>query len=282
MKGKIYHPDYEIEYFEYGQGPRTMLAFHGFDNHAEDFKPLADSLINEYKIIAVNLFFHGESKVAEHVIEKGFHPDDLKKLFDELEKKFPAEKYSLAGYSMGGRIVLKLLEIYPEKIEEIILIAPDGIKVSPMYTFLTQTRIGKTLFRKVIKRPSVFFTTANFLKAIKILPENKYKFVVGNFNSHQKREKVYSVWMVFRKILSKMEDLKSILKKHSIDVYLFFGKYDKIIPVSIGKNFKDKIGRNFSLHVLDAGHNLMKPNTLLEISKTLVAKKNDAVKKTAS
>jgi hypothetical protein len=70
--------------------------------------------------------------------------------------------------------------------------------------------------------------------------------------------------------------------KYPVSIQLFLGKYDTIIPPSVGKNFQDKIGKNVSLHILDTGHNLMKPNTLLEISNILLAKKNDAAEKTTS
>ena len=273
MQGIIFHTDYAIEYFEYGHGPKIMFAFHGFNNHALDFKKLGEILAEDYKVIAFNIFFHGESHAQHNLVEKGFQNEDLKNLFSEMSSKFPAEKYTLLGYSLGGRIVLKILEILPEKMEDIILIAPDGIRISLFYKFLTQTLFGKYLLKRVVKKPSLFFLLADWIKKIGLVSEKKYHFAKGNFDSNSKREKVYLVWMILRKIVSRKADLKNIIQKFNIPINLFFGKYDTIIPASIGLNFRKGMEKYISLDVLETGHKMINDKTLLDIAQKFKAKK---------
>ena len=276
MRGLIRNTDYEIEYFVYGTGKKILFAFHGFNNHAEDFKVLENFFGNDYTIVAVNLFFHGDSHAQNHLVEKGFSVDDLKNLFDELASLFPAEKYTLIGYSLGGRIVLKLLEIYPEKLEKIILLAPDGIRISIVYRLLTQTSLGRILLKRVIDNPSIFFVLARILRKSGLVGEKRYHFTLENFDSKTKRWKVYLVWMTLRKIISKKSGVKNIIRKHNIPMHLFFGKHDRIIPPSIGIKFQKGMEEYISLTVLESGHHLLKENVVTEIASNLKKTKNDS------
>ncbi len=269
MRGLITHENYKIEFFEYGSGHRIILAFHGFNNHAEDFKALAQIIGTQFKVIAINLFFHGDSHAHNDIIEKGFSIDDLKDLFNRISALYPSEKYTLMGYSLGGRIVLKLLEIYPGRVGKIILLAPDGIKISPVYRLLTQYEPGQRLLKRVAENPSTFFTLARFLRKSGLVSEKKYAFGINNFDTKNKRDKVYRVWMIFRKIISDKTSIKDIIKKHKIPVHLIFGKHDRIIPSSIGINFQKGMSDQITFHNLDSGHRLLKEKNLLEIARII-------------
>ncbi len=276
MHGKITHKDYELEYFVYGKGEKTAFAFHGFNNHAVDFRPLEDELGDIYKIVSINLFFHGTSHAHVGIVEKGFSVNDLKDLYKNLSGIFSAEKYTLIGYSLGGRIVLKLLEIIPEKIERIILLAPDGIKISPFYKFLTQTQIGKNVLADVVRDPSTFHFVAKILRNVRLVSEKKYQFAVGNFDTDQKRKKVFLVWMTFRKVFSDAQNLKKIIARFKIPVHLFFGRYDKIIPPAIGLKYRKGFEKLITLDIIDAGHKLLREKNLHEIGRRIRQIKNDA------
>jgi pimeloyl-ACP methyl ester carboxylesterase len=272
MRGLITHKDYEVEFFEYGSGDKIIFAFHGFNNHAEDFRTFGEVTANHFKTIAINLFFHGTSIACSDIVERGFTVEDLKGLFNKLSMLFPAEKYTLIGYSLGGRIALKIMEICPEKIERLILIAPDGIKINPIYRNLTQTSSGQKLFKQVTNNPSIFFVVAMLLRKLRLVTEKKYFFALNNFDSKQKREKLYLVWMIFRKIISDQAHLKKIIKKNNINIDLFYGKHDRIIPSAIGKNFRKGMEANISFHDMDSGHQLLKEKILKEIANIVMHK----------
>jgi pimeloyl-ACP methyl ester carboxylesterase len=196
-------------------------------------------------------------------------------LFDDLAKRFPAEKYSLIGYSLGGRIVLKLLEIYPEKIDRILLLAPDGIRISLFYRFLTQTLAGQKLMAWVIKNPSFFLTLAGFLKKTGMISEKRYRFALGNFDTEKKRKKVFLVWMTLRKTVSDLAIVKKVIRKYQIPVNLFFGRFDTIIPPSVGRKFQKGMEKNITLTVLESGHRLLREQTLGEVAQKFLKIKND-------
>lgn len=266
MSDFIKKGNYSLEYFRYGSGKKVLLAFHGFGNMATDFDLLEDIIGKNFTVLSVNLFFHGKSYADKSLIERGFGNDDLDGIIRELFLRYPSDKYSLLGYSMGGRFVLKTLELFPEKIDKAILLAPDGIEISPLYLFLTQNRLGHQLLNKAVYNPGAFFRIAGFLRRTRMIGEKKYRFGMGNFDTEQKRKKVYQVWMVYRKISSKRDDILAILKNFNIHLYLFYGHHDKIIPPSIGERFQKKLKEKISLHILDAGHKLIKKDLLREVA----------------
>ena len=278
MQGVINQVDYELEYFVFGNGLKVLIAFHGFNNNAHDFRVLGDLIGDEYKIIAVNLFFHGASTAEDDLIKNGLSTDELKKMFIEIADRFPAQSYTLLGFSLGGRIVLKIVELLPEKIERVILLAPDGIHISSLYRLLTNSRLGKWVFKQSITNPSIFFKVAIFLRKTRLVSEKKYQFAWQNFDTQEKRRKVFLIWMVFRKIISRKSEIKTIIRKYKIPFDLFFGKYDKIIPPSIGKSLQKGITEFVTLNVHEAGHKLLKEKVLKDISLKISPKKNDAKK----
>jgi pimeloyl-ACP methyl ester carboxylesterase len=262
---KISQPSYELEYFLFGTGPKVMLAFHGFNNSAHDFVSLERIAGDKYTIVSVNIFFHGNSMVEEHLVERGFSNNELKALFGDLFNIKPSRKYTLMGYSLGGRIVLKMLELFPERIEKIILLAPDGLKINPFYTFFTRTIVGKNILKNAVNNPASFHNIARFLKRTRIISEKRYQFAFTNFENKSKREKVYRTWMLFKNVVTGQETIKARLREHKIHLFLFFGRYDKIIPPSIGENFKKGVEKLVNLYILDEGHRLIRHEILEKV-----------------
>jgi pimeloyl-ACP methyl ester carboxylesterase len=264
-QGFIHHADYDLEYFIFGSGPRTLIAFHGFNNNAHDFESLGRIAGNIYTTISINIFFHGGSHVQDRMITNGFSIENLRQLFLEICNIRITEKYTLLGYSLGGRICMKLFELFPEKTEKIILLAPDGIKISPFYSFFAKTPMGRSMLKNAVYKPGVFNAVADFLRKVRIVSEKKYQFAKNNFENKGRRERVYQVWLTLRNVQSDMKIIRQLLKQYNIKMHLFFGKYDKIIPPELGINFRKGMEDQISLHILEEGHRLIRPEVLQKV-----------------
>jgi pimeloyl-ACP methyl ester carboxylesterase len=276
MVGRIVHKEYQCEYMVYGSGDFTVFAFHGFDNLASQFEPLSRSMGGDYRIVAINLFFHGASEAHDDLVNRGMKPSELLVLFDELKRIFPSEKYALAGYSLGGRIALSLTALSPESVKALILLSPDGLRISPFYTFLTRSRLGRGVFARVQADPSLFFRIAALLRRTGLVNRKKYEFALSNFNTPSKRKKVYDVWMIFRFIRPDLREIARLIREYNIRTQLFFGKYDTVIPASYGDEFLRLTGGFAKIEVIEAGHRLLRPETLEKIGRKIRTIKNDA------
>lgn len=265
VRTELKFDNHTIELFTYGNGPKKMLVFHGFDNEALEFQPLS-TFLPEYTIISVNLFFHGNSSSTIDEVEKGMDEDGFLRLHQFLMSKFPSVSYDVLGYSLGGRIALSFYQHFHQRVDRLILLASDGLKPTTMYRFVTRNYIGKKLFGKVLKDPSRLLSFTTFLCKIKLLDEKKIRFLKYNLETALRREKVYNTWMIYRFIIPNISKIKKLINTGETRVDLFFGKFDVLMPPALGSKFKKSLGENCKVHVLQTGHQLISEKNLKEVA----------------
>jgi len=245
-----------LEYEIIGSGSKAMFAFHGFASNADLFRILEKSLGGRYTIYSFNLPFHGKSAVDEETIRLGIDPVQLKKYFKNFLWHIHSSYFSLLGYSIGGKIALKLIELLPEDVQDIFLFAPDGIKISPWYHLVTKTYFGKWVYNRMMIHPSRYLKLLRFLALIKIINSRTANFVKSTLDTNEKREMVYKTWVCLKDLDPDIKTIQSIINRKNLRIHLFFGKQDKLIPVSIGKKFQSRL-KSKNLHVVDSGHQLI-------------------------
>jgi len=250
---------WHVECLCFGKGDEFLIAFHGFDNDAADFAVFEPYLSQHYTIISVNLFFHGNSFIDGPPANAEFTADELNKLFIVLKKHFRSERFSLLGFSLGGRICLSLMESHGKYIDRVFLLAPDGLRINPWYRFVTSHPVGRWLFQRVKEKPRIFLKVADILRAMRLVGEKQYRFAWAHFNTTAKRMKVYNVWMVFRQILPDIDKIRQVIVRYNIRVDLIFGKRDAFIRSSHAKRLVTGITDQCRIHELETGHNLLKP-----------------------
>jgi len=258
MDSFIAYKGFHWEYEQFGRGEEMLLAFHGFGNHGSDFKILENSLGKKYKIISFNLPYHGNSRVSENSLHKTISRDELNQLFQQFLNQHHHEKFSLMGYSLGGKIALQLIEFFPDQINTVFLFAPDGIRNNWSNGFVTRNVIGKKLYQRVIKDPSRFFRIVKMLQNMNLIHEDLSDFLHASLETNEKRKLVWDVWMYFRNIKPNISKIQKLINAHQIKMHLFFGKYDPVIPPVIGENFIKKLTDKNCLHAVDMGHNLIR------------------------
>ncbi|MBL0103467.1 MAG: alpha/beta fold hydrolase [Bacteroidetes bacterium] len=135
MRAEFTDGEFKFEYFVYGRGPKILFAFHGFDNDAQEFEPLAKQLGHSHTIVSVNLLFHGESTTSEKLVERGMSHAEFLRTTEKLMSLFPAETYELMGFSLGGRMALYITQHLGIRVSRLILLAPDGLKKRRILSF---------------------------------------------------------------------------------------------------------------------------------------------------
>ncbi|NJN41120.1 MAG: alpha/beta hydrolase [Flammeovirgaceae bacterium] len=103
----------QLHYVKAGHGPKTILVFHGFGQNHQTFEKLVGFVPADYTIYSFDIFFHGESKwnKGEQLLKKEFWNN----LWVEFLAQTQIEKYSLIGFSMGGKFVLASYMASPKK-----------------------------------------------------------------------------------------------------------------------------------------------------------------------
>jgi pimeloyl-ACP methyl ester carboxylesterase len=228
------------------------LAFHGFGQTKKNFEQFAHALREQYTVYSFDLFYHGLSfwHEKEEPLQKQFWKDLVNHFLNQHE----IERFSLAGYSLGGKFALAILEAFPARIERLILIAPDGIKQNFWYKLATYPSWTRKIFRSMIVRPQYFYNLVNIFSNLGLLDKGTLKFAKYQMNTRRKRRQVYYAWVVFRLFKFNMKKIADIINRQSIQVEIFIGKYDKMITRTHMKKLTNKL-HNYKLLVLETGHN---------------------------
>lgn len=220
-------------------GDRSLLMFHGFGQDASVFKGLEG--------YSFDLFFHGKSvwSKSEMPLEKS----EWKQLINDFLDKEKIQQFSVLGFSMGGKFALATLEAFPDRVKEIILLAPDGIKTSTWYSLATYPIALRKFFKGMIGNHQRFLRIARASRKLGLIDKGVLRFVETQMDSEEKRKRVYYSWVVFRHLKFDLDKIKKIISENNIDVKVFVGRYDKIIKAEYMKRLTSRVT------ILDAGHN---------------------------
>jgi 2-succinyl-6-hydroxy-2,4-cyclohexadiene-1-carboxylate synthase len=97
----------------------TVVLLHGFTHTGASWEPVVAALGESYRALTPDIRGHGTASDLE--------PVSLEAVIDDLLASSPA-RFTLAGYSMGGRLALHLVLAAPERVERLVLIgASPGI-----------------------------------------------------------------------------------------------------------------------------------------------------------
>jgi len=251
-----------IDYLLYGNGPEVMLAFHGFGRQPEDFAIFAQLLKPGQQLISAHLFQHGKSHFPEERIpDNPLQKTEFAAFIIGFLKSLNIQKIHLLGYSLGGKVCMCLFEKIPERILSLNLIAPDGLKINPVYRISSQTSVGRVLYRAILHYPRPFFQAANLAHWSGIISRQVHRFVNHHMDTFAKRKQVYDTWLIYRDFNPDLPKIRELADSLKTPVLLILGRYDRIIPpehaMRLCKNWRED-----SVHILDSGHLLLTQSTV--------------------
>jgi esterase len=112
-------------------GPKWVFV-HGLMGFLSNWKKITSNLEATAQCLTYDQRGHGRSFKPE----TGYAPEDYAKDLYELTEALGWEKFNLVGHSMGGRNVLVFADLYPGKVEKLIIedIGPESNpQASPYY-----------------------------------------------------------------------------------------------------------------------------------------------------
>jgi len=250
------YPHSTFHYRQYGNGAKLLFCFHGYGRDGNTFYFFERLLGNQYTVIAIDLPFHGYTEWDK---ELTFHPNYLIQVIQQIRTslKKDKEKFSILGFSMGGRIALYLTQVLYKHIERLVLIAPDGLRFSFWNFIAVHTWLGNKLLNYTINNPAWFLKLLDFVERAKVVSRSITSFVHYYMDDKQQRLILYRRWTTMRMFKPRTSKLTRLINKHKIKVRMMFGRYDNIIPATGGKKFCKHIEKNAALKIVDLGHNLL-------------------------
>lgn len=271
MEAKIFvYDDFVLEYKIFGSGKEQMLAFHGMGREADDYKIFEHTLGMRYQIIAINIFFHGNSVYPKsRIFDNQIKKKELAELIEHFLQQININRFSLMGYSLGGRFALTLTQFLHKRIDRLVLIAPDGLKRSVYNEFTTGTNVGKNFVKWMVNYPESFFDTIDTLHKYRFISPKMRKVIQIHFETHDRRTLMRDAISSFRYINPNLRKVSNNINNCNIELIMIFGKYDFIIPLKLGEHFMKFITSKKKLHVINASHNILTENTLKTLSELI-------------
>lgn len=273
MERKIFQSGaFKIEYGVLGSGSTPVICFHGFDRPLEDMYLFSQILTSGEYIVSVQLFHHGESvwsKSSDSI--EGLPVDTFAIFIDHFVQSLNASTYQLIGYSLGGRISMCLFNQRSEKIDKMLLVAPDGLYKNPFYIWSISSGMGRRVFNSLINNPKPLLKTVDTLRALRLFPAKLHRFVhvhMGEEKSKEERERILSSWTTFVQFFPDLRTMVDLIQSNKVNFNLILGEHDSVIKKKHARHLI-KAGQDASkIHYLKSGHLLLNEKTISHIQST--------------
>lgn len=192
-----------------------LFCLHGWGQSHQNMEPLASLLKSDCAPYLFDLPGFGQSPPPDTV----WSADDYADHFIAFMDANKIESASFLGHSFGGKISMSLAELYPDRIKQLILLAPSGLK--PRLPLSRKIRrIGIRTSARLIKAYDKFSGTQYF---------SDYFIPKYGSRDYQNANEMRSIL-----VKSVNEDYAGRVKNIQCPTLLLWGEKDKETPLEMG------------------------------------------------
>ncbi|GAA1996819.1 alpha/beta hydrolase [Microbacterium pumilum] len=128
-QGFLQSGPYRTRYLHAGEpGKPVLLLAHGITGHAEAYVRNLAAHAEHFDVWAFDFIGHGYSSKPEHPLEIPHYLDQVTAILDTLE----ADTAYFSGESLGGWVTAKFAQLYPDRVERIVLNTMGGTMANPV------------------------------------------------------------------------------------------------------------------------------------------------------
>ncbi|MDF2503591.1 2-succinyl-6-hydroxy-2,4-cyclohexadiene-1-carboxylate synthase [Clostridium sp.] len=255
----------EIENIKYhfqikGEG-KPIICLHGFSENLSTWNLLK---LEGYQLILIDFIGHGKS---DKPYSRKYY--SLKVMIKHLNKiiyELNLKKYSMLGYSMGGRIALAYAIAYSNEIDKLIL-ESTSYGEAGFINRLKRRRKDLNLAKSILKNGIEWFD--DYWSNLSIF-ESQRKLSKSITGEIRKRHLSNRIYVLSNTLMcsgqGKFPCMKSHICKLSMPLLYISGEYDKKYR-HVGENFK-KFNSNIKHETIKGvGHNthIEDPNAFIEV-----------------
>ena len=250
--GFIKYKKSSIHYYRFGTGSELLIALHGFADQGKLFGALEPSLSDHYTVYAIDLPFHGKTKwAANHFDQK-----DLSGIIQKIREREGKDRINFMGYSMGGRLVQKLLFEWIPKVDKVYLIAPDGLKTKWMFNVNMMPMPLRHLIHWLLRNPNWLIWVIKKSYRWGLISKFIHDFSYYHISTEEKRDRIFNTWYSLDSFVLHPKKVKNLLQKYPVMVEMYFGTRDEVIPPESGKLLSEGLD-NVHLNLIEEGHLLL-------------------------
>ena len=226
-----------------GQG-RPLLLIHGFCEDLTVWKPIKESLAANFDLILIDLPGFGRSPLTQ----KHFSLDDVAKEIDKLLNSISVDSYSLAGHSLGGYVALSLAELFPDNVDDLILVHSTALEDSE------EKKVNRNRVVKFIENHGVEHFLGQFVPSL---------FNQDNIEEHKEHIDLVKAMgeqltaetiIAYTKAMRDRPNRMHILSSNTVQNRFIYGDKDTIFTPSDIKKHSEVLGSKNVLKLSNCGH----------------------------
>ena len=238
----------KVHYKETGpQAAPALLLMHGFGSSLQAWDDWSLKLEQKYRVIRLDLpgfGLTGASPANDYSEEK-----DLA-ILTHFADKLGLEKFSIIGHSMGGKMAWTLAATQPERVQALVLMAPDGFPEA------------KDFGTKPYEVPAVMGLIKYFLPKYLVRKSIEPAFAEADALSDAQVNRYYDMLRapgVRAAILERSNqtiytDPVPRLKAIKAPTLLIWGEQDQMIPSTNAKSYANVLSNSTTVLVPKLGH----------------------------
>ncbi|MBZ4043509.1 alpha/beta fold hydrolase [Flavobacterium hibisci] len=229
-----------ISYTDSGEGTAIVLL-HGFLENKKMWQDYAAFFSENYHLIAIDLLGHGESECLGYVHEMEENARAVNSVLENLK----IEKAIILGHSMGGYVGLAFAELYPEKLQKLVLLNSTSKEDS------AEKKLNRTRAIKAVKQNYASFVS---MAIANLFSENNRERLANEIE----KVKTEALKTPLQGIVASLEGMKirkdreNILKRNLFPVLLVLGKKDPVL--NYDENISQIKNTNAQLVSFEDGH----------------------------
>ena len=231
-------------------GPREaspVILIHGFGSSLHTWEDWATVLEQDYRVIRFDMPGAGLSPPDP---QRDYTDARVIALLASLMDQNGIERATLIGNSIGGRIAWTMASAYPERVEKLVLVSPDGF-ASPSFGYGEAT-----------KAPAILHASKYFLPRWALRPNLEVAYADPDKLSDNTVERYHDLLLARGNrgaLIDRIEqtiltDPVPRLKAIDAPVLLLWGQEDGLIPVTNSQDYLDALPNARLVTLPGVGH----------------------------
>ncbi|UWY28989.1 alpha/beta hydrolase [Flavobacterium sp. TR2] len=213
----ILYKNTKISYSDSGTG-NAIVLLHGFLENKKMWTEYVDLFSEKYRIVTIDLLGHGQSEPLGYVHEM----EENANAVNEVLKNLKIEKATIVGHSMGGYVGLAFAELYPDKIQKLVLLNSTSKEDSP------ERKTNRTRAIKAVKQNYVSFVSLAIANLFSENNRTRLAEEIENVKTEALKTPLQGI-IASQEGMKIRKDREWLLKENRFPVLLILGKKDPVL-----------------------------------------------------
>ena len=254
------HPNGRVHTLRFGRGEKLLIALHGFSDRARMFSVLQDALGKNYRVVAIDWPFHGQTEWNKMTFTK----QDLLEIIRLVAEHEGKKRFNLMGFSFGARLAQAMLPELTPQLDKLYLLSPDGVKTKGMTMAVHTPMWVRKLLHRILKKPGWFVSLLNFGRRLGVVPPLIHHFLTNNLTRPERFQRTFGCWLALDSFYLRRRNIKAVLQETGLPADVYIGIHDPMLEQKALQNLYGDIP-SVRVFMLEEGHRLVGEGLAAEI-----------------